>query len=139
MISITPEDFKGYFARGQFTYGDTLPAVSDPDIQRAIDEASGVFNFGLYPTDTVGNQALEYLTAHFLQETLDAADSQGQASAVQTARAAGGISESLAVPEWMLQGVYALYATTAYGRRFLTISKPYLDGGVFSVAGQTLP
>lgn len=139
MITVTPDSFKTYFARGQFTYGDTLPSVLDADIQNAIDEASGVFNFGLYPNDTVGTQALLYLTAHFLQETLDIGNSQGQPSATQTARSAGGISESLAVPEWMLEGVFALYATTGYGRRFLTISKPYLDGAVFPVGGQTLP
>jgi hypothetical protein len=139
MITITVADFKAYFSRGQFAYGTVLPAVLDADITKAIAEASGVFNFGLYPTDAIGIQALEYLTAHFLQGTLDATDSQGQAEGIQSARSAGGISESLAIAPWMLEGEYALYATTFYGRRWLTISKPYADGAVFAIGGATTP
>lgn len=139
MITITAADFKAYFSRGQFTYGTDLPYVRDTDISQAIDEASGTWNEGLYPNDTIAKQALEYLTAHFLQGTLDATDSQGQAEGIQSARSAGGISESLAVAPWMLEGEYALYATTFYGRRWLTISKPYADGAVFAVGGATTP
>ena len=139
MITITAADFKAYFSRGQFAYGTTLPAVLDADITQAIAEASGVWNYGLYPNDTVAAQALEYLSAHFLQGLLDATDSQGQAEGIQSARSAGGISESLAVAPWMLEGEFALYATTFYGRRWLTLSKPYADGAVFSVGGGTTP
>lgn len=138
MYTITVADFKAYFPR-QFVYGSTPPAVADAEVQKAINEAATVFNFTLYPEDAIGQQALENLSAHFLQEDLDAANSQGQPSAIQTARSANGISESLSVPEWMLEGIFALYATTAYGRRYLTISKPYLDGAVFSVGGTTQP
>jgi len=137
MISLDPAGFKAYFARGQFTYGDTLPAVLDSDIQNAIGEALAVFNPGLYPDDATGVLALEYLSAHFLQGMLDLADSQGLTALLQSARGAVGISESLAVPEWMTQGEFAFYSTTAYGQRFLVISKPYLDGAVFSVQGGT--
>lgn len=141
MYTITVDDFKAYFVR-QFTYGSSPPAVMDSEIQTQINEASMVFNFGLYPQDsaggdTIGQTALEWLTAHFLQTYLDGADSQGQPDAQQSARAAGGISESLVVPEWMTEGVFAQFATTMYGRRFLMLTKPYLDGGVFSVPGQT--
>lgn len=141
MYTITVDAFKAFFPR-QFTYGDTLPAVSDAEIQKEINEASTVFNFGLYPQDaqggdTIGQGALYYLTAHFLQTYLDAANSQGQPDAQQSARAAGGISESLVVPEWMTEGVFSMFATTAYGRRFLLLTKPYLDGGVFAVGGRT--
>jgi hypothetical protein len=139
MIAVTADDFKAYFSRGQFAFGDDLPSVRDSDIDQAIAEASGVFNFGLYPNDTIGNQALEYLTAHFLQGILDATDSGGQAEGIQSGRSAGGISESLAVAPWMLEGEYALYATTFYGRRWLMLSKPYADGAVFSVHGSTQP
>lgn len=138
-MTITAADFKAYFSRGQFAYGETLPAVRDEDIDQAIAEASGVFNFGLYPNDTVAAQALEYLTAHFLQGMLDATDSGGQAEGIQSSRGAGGVSESIAVPPWMLEGDLALYATTFYGRRWLIITKPYADGAVFSVGGQTNP
>ncbi len=139
MFTITVADFKDYFDRGQFAYGSDLPAVRDKDITRAIAEASGIWNEGIYPSDTVKGEALEYLTAHFLQGTLDATDSGGQADGIQSARAAGGVSESLAIPPWMLEGEYALYATTFYGRRWLTITKPYVDGAVYSVGGDTRP
>ena len=139
MITLTAADFKAYFSRGQFTFGTDLPAVRDDDISQAIAEASGVFNFGLYPNDAITIQALQYLTAHFLQGTLDSTDSQGQAEGIQSARSVQGVSESIAIPEWMLEGEFALYATTSYGRRWLAISKPYLDGAVFAVAGGTQP
>lgn len=139
MISITAADFKSYFARGQFTYGTVLPAVLDSDIDKAIIEASAVFNFGLYPSDAIGNMALEYLTAHFLQGMLDSTDSQGQAEGIQSSRSAGGISESLAVPPWMLEGEFALYATTFYGRKWMLLTMPYLGGNVYAIGGGTQP
>lgn len=139
MISISVSDFKAFFARGQFTYGATLPSVLDADITNAINEALMTMNVNLYPSDAIGNQALEYLTAHFVQLTLDATDSQGQAEGIQTSRGAGGISESVAIPPWMLEGDFAMYATTTYGRRWLQLTLPYLGGSVFVVGGDTQP
>lgn len=136
MVTIAPTDFKAFFIRG-FTYGASLPSVTDPEIQNAINDASGVINQGLYPDDATTTRALLFLSAHFLQESLDMGNSQGQPSAIQTSRSALGISEGLAVPQWMLEGAYALFATTGYGRRFLEISKPFIDGAVFSVGGAT--
>jgi hypothetical protein len=39
----------------------------------------------------------------------------------------------------MKQGEFAFYATTYYGQKWLILSKPYLDGAVFSVEGGTMP
>lgn len=139
MIAITAADFKGYFGRGQFTYGTVLPAVLDADIDQAIADASAIFNFGLYPTDAIGNRALGFLSAHFLQTDLDSSDSHGQAEGIQSSRSANGISESVAVPPWMLEGEYAMYATTTYGRRWMLMTLQYLGGAVFSVGGGTQP
>jgi len=88
---------------------------------------------------TIETKALLYLTAHFLQNDLDGADSQGQTKLLQTSRSADGISESLSIPDWMNQGEFAFYSNTFYGQKFLIISKPYLDGAVFVVAGATQP
>jgi len=137
MITITATDFKSYFDRGQFTYGTTLPDIRDTDIDRAIAEAEAVFNHDLYPTETVENLALLYLTAHYLQGDTDAADSGGQGQLLQTSRSADGISEGLHIPEWIQQGEFSIYATTYYGIKFLMLSKPYLDGAVYSVPGGT--
>jgi hypothetical protein len=141
--TITAAEFKAYFDRGQFQYGDSdpyiYPEVRDKDIDSAIAEAEAVFNCGLFPDESTCKQALYYLTAHFLQKDLDAVESGGQASYNQTSRSADGISESLSIPEWMNEGEFAFYATTYWGQKYLMLVKPYLDGAVFSVPGGTQP
>lgn len=138
-VEITVDQFKTYFARGQFTYGSEVPYVMDADIENAIAEAEAIFNHDLYPKENIERMALLYLTAHFLQSDLDAADSDGQPSFVQNSRSANGISESRNIPEWMMSGDFALYVTTYYGQKWLMLSKPYLGGAVYSVPGRTSP
>ncbi len=137
MITITAADFKAYFDKGQFIYGTEITETRDTDIDRAIAEAEAVFNHDIYPLEGVETIALQYLTAHFLQLDTEAVDSQGQSKYNQNARSADGISESLSIPEWMSTGDFALYSTTYYGQKWLTLTKPYLDGAVFSVSGGT--
>lgn len=139
MITITASDFKAFFDRGQFTYGATLPAVRDSDIDAAIAEAEAVFNHDLYPTETIERQALLYLTAHFLQSDLDAAISKGQPKLIQSSRSADGISESVHIPQELQSGELSFYGTTYYGQKWYMLSKPYLVGAVFSVQGATHP
>ena len=87
----------------------------------------------------MGTLAEHYLTAHFLTTDVDAADSGGQSRLLQTSRSADGVSESVDIPDWMKQGEFAFYATTYYGQKYLILSKPYLDGAIFSVEGGTMP
>lgn len=136
---ITVAGFKTFFDRGEFTYGATLPAIRDSDIQKAINEAAAVLNQDLYPEQSICEQANYYLTAHFLTLDIDAAASNGQSSFNQTSRSADGISESLQIPQWMTEGEYGFYATTYYGQKFIMLSKPYLDGVVLTVQGSTRP
>lgn len=131
--------FKAKFDRGQFTYGTTLPAVRDADITKVIAEASRVYNPDIYPDEATADEALSFLSAHFLQETVDAADGGGAAKWSQTSRSAGGVSESLQVPEWMNAPEIAMFATTYYGQRFLLLTRPHLIGAVYTVAGGTNP
>ena len=140
MGTVTLSSFKTQFARN-FTFGSAVPDIMDADITNAIAEKDAVFNFSLYPTDRpeVGTLAEHYLTAHFLASDVDAADSGGQSRLLQTSRSADGVSESLDIPDWMKQGEFAFYATTYYGQKWLILSKPYLDGAVFSVEGGTMP
>lgn len=137
MITITVTDFKTYFDKGQFSYGTEITDIRDKDIIAAISEAEAVFNHDLYPAEDVETIALLYLTAHFLQLDSEAVDSGGQAKYNQNSRSADGISESLAVPEWMQEGEFAMYTTTWYGQKYLMLSKPYMDGAVYSVSGGT--
>lgn len=140
MGTVTIASFKTQFSRN-FTFGTALPAVLDDDITKAIAEKDAVFNFSLYPTDTpaIGTLAEHYLTAHFLTTDIDAADSGGQTRLLQTSRSANGVSESLDIPDWMRAGEFAFYSSTYYGQKYLILSKPYLDGAVFSVEGGTNP
>ena len=136
----TIETFKAQFVRG-WTYGATPPAVMDSDISGAIAEAEAVFNPDLYPIDnpSIGQLAELYLTAHFVVMDIDAADSGGQTRLLQNSRSVDGVSESVDIPDWMKAGEFAFYASSYYGQKFLILSKPYLDGAVFSVPGGTQP
>lgn len=134
--TITATEFKAFFDRGQFDYGNTPPDVRDKDIDEAIAEAQAVFNGDLYPDDDTCKQALFYCTAHFLQTDLNMFDGGGQTSFNQTSRSADGISESVKIPDW-IQGELEIYATTGYGLKWLMLSKPYMDGAVYSVPGGT--
>ncbi len=141
--TITATEFKAYFDRDQFLYGSTAPyeypEVRDKDIDSAIAEAQAVFNGDIYPDEATCKQALYYLTAHFVQRDLDEIDSGGQAQYQQTSRSADGISESVSIPDWVLQSELAIYATTSYGLKWLMLTKPYMDGAVFVVCGRTQP
>ena len=139
-MSVDVASFKAYFDRGQFSYGATTADIRDKDITQALAEANAVFNPDIYPTDhpEIKDSALTYLTAHFLVTDIDAQDSGGQARLLQTARAADGVSESLAIPEWVT-GELIFYWTTYYGQKWLILTKPYLDGAVFSIGGATQP
>jgi len=141
MGNVTIASFKTKFARGQFQYGTTLPAILDQDITDAIAEKDAVFNFGLYPEDNpeIGILAEHYLTAHFLVTDVDAADSGGQTRLLQNSRSVDGVSESLEIPDWMKKGEFAFYSTTYYGQKWLILTKPYLDGAVYSIGGATQP
>lgn len=141
--SITVAEFKTFFDRGQFLYGTSdpyvFPEVRDKDIDAALAEANALFNGGLFPTEAECKQALQYLTAHFVQKDIDAVPSGGQSTYNQSSRSADGISESLSIPDWMNEESFAFYTTTYYGQKYLILAKPYLDGAVFSVPGGTRP
>lgn len=136
---VTLASFKAKFARN-FTFGDSAPDIMDADITNAIAEKDAVFNFSLYPSDhpEIGTLAEHYLTAHFLQSDVNAADSGGQPTALQNSRSADGVSESLHIPEWVM-GELVFYWSTYYGQKWLILTKPYLDGAVFVVSGGTNP
>lgn len=135
---MTAEDFKARFDRGPFTYGSILPAIRDSDITKAISEAERTYNADLYPDDTTRNDALAFLSAHFLVESIDAADSGGGSGAfMQTSRSAGGVSEGGTIPDWMMQGELSMFASNYFGRRFLLLTKPHLAGAVYVVSGGT--
>lgn len=135
--TITAAEFKTHFDRGPWTFGPALPDVRDSDIDKAVTEALAVFNGDLYDIEAVCKLALTYLTAHFLQTDLESADSGGAPTHNQTSRSVGSVSESVTIPEWMLDGEFAMYVTTQYGIKWLQLTKPYLGGAVYAVEGGT--
>lgn len=138
-MAITATEFKDYFDRGQFSYGDNVPDIRDKDIDAAIVEAESVYNRGIYPDDSTADLALMYLTAHFLLSDTDAGASGGQSTFNQTSRSADGISESVEVPQWLKDGPFSIYATTYYGVKYALLTDPYMGGAVFTVKGSTRP
>lgn len=142
-VTITVEEFKTYFDRGQFEFGDSdpyeFPEIRDKDIESAIAEAEAVFNHDIYPDETNEKIALYYLTAHFVQKDLDAVGEEGAATFIKTSHSADGLSESMQIPEELQSGVLSFFGTTYYGQKWWTITKPYLDGAVYTVSGATTP
>lgn len=136
---ITAAQFKDHFDRGQFDYGADVPQVRDKDVESAIDEMSAVIDIQLYPTQKISTQAQAYMTAHFLTLDLGASDTGGQPVFNQSSRSVGSISESLAIPGWMMEGTNAQYAITYYGQKWLMMVKQYTTGTMMIVGGGTQP
>lgn len=129
----TVAEFKSHFDR-DFDYGSD---VRDSDIERAFAEADATFNPDIYPVDAARKLAYLYLSAHFLTQDLTAAESGGGATFNAGSRSVGSVSVTSEIPEWMKQGEIAFYSTTYYGQKWLILTKPYLDGVVFTVGGGT--
>lgn len=137
--TIDATQFKNYFDRGDFTYGTDLPDIRDSDIDKAIAEMEATVNQDIYPTEATCQQAKLYLTAHFLFRDTDASTSRGQSSFNQTSRSADGISEGVQIPTWMNEGEFGFYTNTYYGQKWAMLTKPYIDGAVYSIMGATRP
>jgi hypothetical protein len=144
MTTITVEEFKTRFAKN-FTFGTEIDQVSDTNIQNAINDAYCVFNNSLYPVAStenpvdIGLQALNYLVAHFLTLDMDTLQMGAQAIYLQSSRSVNGMSESLIIPDWIQNTDLMPYATTSWGLKFLTITRPYLIGVCYSIEGYTVP
>lgn len=137
----TVADFKAYFTR-DFPYGVTDDTVMDSDIQRAIDETAVFINPELFGTQDSYTIGFLLLSAHNLVTNLRASSQgiNGQYSFLQQSRSAGSVSESLAIPQRILDNAeYAMLTKTNYGSKFLFMILPQLSGQVYIVRGRTLP
>ena len=147
---ITVDDFKTWFTR-DFSYstpvGMTAPSasatcrdVTNNDITKGFIEATMNFNESLFSDDDSLKMCYVYLTAHYLVNDLQTA-SAGVNSAGQfpvNSRSAGPLSESYAIPEWMLRDpVLGSFMTTRYGQKYLSLIKPLLIGNVTVYTGST--
>lgn len=149
---ITVDDFKTFFVRdfdyaiaaGQTTsiYSCQTDHVMDADITRAFTEAKSCFNDCIWDTDDNLKTAFLYLAAHNLVYDLQTSIQGASASAsyAVNSKSVGPVSESYAIPEWMLQDpILGPYATTRYGQKYIALLKPLLIGNVVVHHGHTTP
>lgn len=135
----TVADFKAYFTR-DWPYGNDNKSVMDVDITKAIAQAGFNFNQALFSTQDRYTMGFLYLTAHYLVVDLRMA-AQGISGSypwLQTSHAAGSVSESLQIPQRILDNpVFAMLSKTNYGAKYLALILPQLVGNVFTVRGRT--
>jgi hypothetical protein len=137
----TVADFKAYFTR-DFIYGTTSTTVNDSDISKALAQASFNFNEALFATQSGYTLCFLWLTAHYLCIDMQASSQglSGKAQWLVNSHSVGNVSESYAIPQRILDSPeFTMYATTAYGVKFLSLIIPNLSGQIFSVEGATHP
>ena len=147
---IVVDDFKDFFVR-DFQYaiasGQTESVyecqkdyVMDSDITKSFSEAKINFNEALFGTDDSLRITFLYLAAHYLVNDLQTSQ-QGSGSSgffPVSSRSVGGVSESYAIPTWMLKDpVLGAFATTRYGQKYISLIKPLLIGNVVVCEGAT--
>ncbi len=145
-------DFKAQFNR-EFVYGTSTAQVQDNDIQRSINEASIMFNPGLWDGVTALGSTTElnivylYVAAHYLVLNIQGA---GGLSAVNMGRgvkssgggtieskSVGSVSITYAIPEDIKNSpILGQFMRTDFGQKYLALLWPRLVGNVQVVSGQ---
>lgn len=114
--------------------------IQDADIMRAFKEANVNFNTALFGDNDTIKMVFLYLAAHYLVIDLNNAMNplgMGFMGFTQS-KSVGSVSESYAVPQWMLNNaILSQYAQTGYGRKYLSLIQPYLVGNIIFVPGRT--
>ena len=116
--------------------------IQDQDITKAFAQAQVNLNQGLFASDANILIGYYYLTAHYLAIDLRAAN--GGIAAIGAfpvnSRSAGSIAEAYGIPEsYMKNPLFAQFAQTAYGMKFLSLVQARLVGNVVAVCGFTKP
>ena len=122
-------------------YADSpLNYTRDEDINNACNEAALNFNEGLFSSCCQAKLVFMYLVAYYL--TVDFQNASGSASngGIVQSKSVGSVSEGYAIPQWMLNNAtLSPYATNGYGRKYLSLIKPYLVGNIIISRGATTP
>lgn len=136
----TITDFKNYFDR-DFQYGATDLTVKDSDITKALNQSS-LRIFGGFESQDAYTEGFLLLMAHSLVMNL-LASSQGTAGKYEwlvNSKSVGSVSSGYSIPERISgNATFAMLSKTEYGARYLEFILPYLNGPVYTVAGDTLP
>jgi hypothetical protein len=140
-VNPTLQEFISYFNR-DFPYGQTPEFVQNQDIQNAINDASVFINPSLFPGQAPYNVGFLNLAAHFLVMSLRASSQgiAGQFSWLNSSKGAGGVSEGISIPQWILDNpMFSVLTKTNYGLKYLFLVLPNLTGQCFTVYGPTHP
>lgn len=107
--------------------------TQDNDIYNAMIEAKANFNENLYGESTF--LAFLYLVAFYLTVDFQNAMGANNIGVVQS-KSVGSVSESYAIPQWVVNNpILSVYASNGYGRKYLSIIRPYLVGNVMFFKG----
>lgn len=112
--------------------------VSDLDITNAYAEACTAFNASLFGDEDGIKLGYLYLSAHYLVNDLNAGGLESASSNLVNSRSVGNVSESYSIPQWQLDDpVFAFYAKSSYGSKYLNMMLPRLRGNMAVVCGAT--
>ncbi|KKQ88295.1 MAG: hypothetical protein UT13_C0002G0004 [Candidatus Pacebacteria bacterium GW2011_GWF2_38_9] len=135
--NVTASYFRSFFNR-DFSNQD----IYDPDLNRALLEASSSINLSLFPNDDVLLLGFLYLTAHNLVLNIQVANSNLNSVGrhIINSESVGDVSASYSIPEIYLKNpILNGYAKTDYGLKYLSMIIPFLCGNVQSVGGGARP
>lgn len=117
---------------------NVLNYTQDSDIINAIAEASVNFNKGLFADCCTAKLVFLYLVAYYLTVDFQNAMSPMGGGGLVQSKSVGSVSESYAIPQWMLNNPsYSMYAQNGYGRKYLSLIRPYLLGNIILSKGRT--
>lgn len=135
-------DFKQFFNR-DFPYTDDIETgVTDTDISNAQFQAVAGINPDLFCDQGVYSLGFNLLSAHYLVMSIrnSSQGMQSNGQNLQSGRSVGSVSESLAIPQRILDNPeFAFLYQTGYGQRYLAMVLPQLSGVMTTVAGTTRP
>lgn len=114
--------------------------VSDQDITSAFNKAKPAIDIGNFTDDNIRIGFL-YLAAHYLSIEINFSGGLLQSQGLINSRAAGGVSEGLTIPDWMLKSIiYSNFTRTFYGNEYLQMIYAMIQSNKYNVLyGRTLP
>lgn len=120
--------------------GNTYDYVTDADIERAMSQAYINRNYRFGSTDEERINIYLHLIAFYLVMDMRNASMEinGAYQGLTTSRNVDGVSESWAVPQWMLNSpVYGIFAQNGYGMKYLSLILPYISCPILFSPGRT--
>lgn len=109
--------------------GNIYDYVTDEDIQKAMSQAINNCNENFGETDEEIVNIYLHLVAFYLVMDLKNAQTglNGGVAGVVTSTHVGDVSESYAIPQWMMTDpMYSMFAQNGYGLKYLSLIAPYL-------------